>query len=297
MVWLGSVRLIKAEDCGNYYVHDAHGDVKLPDFRMVDANGMNLLVEVKSVAPKNHRRPWRFREKEIEAQERYAVMTGARLLLAHYWSAVNTWTLVDSSVPTRRSGWLTLDLQTAAKASELGLLGDRMIGTRAPLVFRIFTDERTPQRRRIVSQTEQEWQLVLGRSHVYCAGEEVVNKERRRAALFLMLYGGWEEETEPAIEAGGDVHHIDFTYSPIDAEALERDGFAIVGFLSSMYSTLYNAATLTNEGGFRRLRHEPAPGMVGGLFESPSARTSDGMKQSLPLWYFQVEPSLGPLAR
>jgi hypothetical protein len=78
--------------------------LRLPDFRVVTRAGEQLLVEVKNVGPAGIVRPQKLRAADIAAQQRYAQLTGASLLLAHYWAAPNHWTLIDSRVLSARSG-------------------------------------------------------------------------------------------------------------------------------------------------------------------------------------------------
>src|SRR5262249_13611331 len=123
VVGLGAVQLVKEEDVGEFFFDDTGGLVRVPDFRLVLGDGQHLLVEVKSVKPTPVPRPHVMREADVEALRRYADMTGARLLLAHYWSGWNLWTVAADTVFERRDGKLVVDMETALMASELGLLG------------------------------------------------------------------------------------------------------------------------------------------------------------------------------
>ena len=94
-----------------------------------------------------------------------------RLLLAHYWSAANQWTVVDPQVLERRKGKLVLRFETAMMANELGRMGDSMIGTRAPLTLSLITDPQRPQRARQISRTEEELGFTIGRIELSCGGQ------------------------------------------------------------------------------------------------------------------------------
>lgn len=61
----------------------------------------------------------------------------------------------------------------------------------------------------------------------------------------------------------------------------------MVGYLSSMYSMLYNAATLDDEGSVQILRHEPMPGFLAKLI--PPDYWDE--QHDLPLWLFEIHPS------
>src|SRR5947207_1121168 len=51
LVALGSFQLLVEEDEGQLYYDDAEGPVKLPDYRVVNADARQVLVEVKTVPP------------------------------------------------------------------------------------------------------------------------------------------------------------------------------------------------------------------------------------------------------
>src|SRR5690348_17084414 len=91
VVALGAVRLIKTEDSGLFYFDDEDGDMQPPDFRIILRDGTHILVEVKNLDPTS--RKAKVRAKDIDAAEKYAVMTGAKLLYAFFWSCVGMWTL------------------------------------------------------------------------------------------------------------------------------------------------------------------------------------------------------------
>jgi hypothetical protein len=55
LVALGTFQLLVEEDEGQIYYEDAQGPVKLPDYRVVDSDGHQLLVEVKTVPPNPRR--------------------------------------------------------------------------------------------------------------------------------------------------------------------------------------------------------------------------------------------------
>jgi len=137
---LGRVRFLSSEDEGNCYFDDADGSVKPPDFRLVTDNE-HLLVEIKNVSPRETTRRHTMPVLELEGMQRYAEWTHARLTIAHYWSAVNVWTLVDASRLTVSGRRASLSFEEAMRANELGLLGDRMIGTTPPLVLSLYPEE------------------------------------------------------------------------------------------------------------------------------------------------------------
>ena len=141
---LGEVRLLSVEDEGDCYFDDSQGDVMPPDFRLVTTAGDELLIEVKNVAPKDVRRGHSMRLRDVDAHRRYAELTHARLLFAHYWSGVNLWTLVDASRLSVAGTRVRLKLEEAIPMNELGSLGDRHIGTKPPLVLSLYPSDDEP---------------------------------------------------------------------------------------------------------------------------------------------------------
>jgi hypothetical protein len=71
-------------------------------------------------------------------------------------------------------------------------------------------------------------------------------------------------------------------------EIVERQGFAMVGALSSMYSAMFNDITLDDEGAVRRLDHHSEPGELGSLIPADYFERSD---RRLKLWVFHVSPA------
>jgi hypothetical protein len=101
-------------------------------------------VEVKNVGPSGVFRTQGLRVADVEAQRRYADLTGAQLVFAHYWAGINIWTVVDSHVLRREGKYFKLDMSTAMMANEFGLLGDRVVVTSARLVLSLFADQDAP---------------------------------------------------------------------------------------------------------------------------------------------------------
>jgi hypothetical protein len=78
------------------------------------------------------------------------------------------------------------------------------------------------------------------------------------------------------------------TPPPEEREVVEDQGFAMVGVLSSMYSALFNEATLDDSGAVQRLDHHSEPGEFGTLIPSDYPETPG---QCLRLWIFDVQPA------
>ena len=297
IVCLGSIRLIMTEDAGTYYYDEDAGAVKPPDFRVVRSDGQQVLIEVKNVDPHTYKEVV-INERDLKQKQQYADLVATRLLLAHYWSAANHWSVVDPQVLERRKGKLVLRFETAMMANELGLMGDSMIGTRPPLTLSLIADPSQPQRARQISKTEEERGFTIGGVELSCRGRVLTTVREQRIAWFLMLYGHWEVDQDPHFGGGGRLERISFQVTPPifdeeNAKAVRRQGFAIIGNLSEMYSTYYNLMTLTETGEVQRLRHEPDPSVLADLIPS-DYWSSPG--RDLPIWQLVVSPSVGPAA-
>lgn len=288
VVELGGARLIKDEDEGECYSEEG-AMVKLPDYRLVLGDGEMILVEVKNVAPGALEA--KIGLGEVEALERYTELNGARLLFAHYWSQANLWSLVDASVLARESV-ATLKLTDALPANEMGFLGDATIATTPPLALRLQADPEAP---RTLGAEEagghRRATFTIDDVEVLAAGAVLVDDEERRIAQALMQLGGWEVEETASIDENDEVVSVDFTHRPAE----EQPGVPHhqVAPLSSLYSAAFNQATLDEDGAPSRLAVDPESGRMSGLI--PSDYWSKG-ERTLPLWRFELYPSVGPRA-
>lgn len=288
VVELGGVRLLKAEDdeAACWFSEDA--SVKLPDFRAVTGDGEHLVIEVKTVGPA--RTTDRISPAEMDGLRTYADLTGARLVLAHYWSRFNVWTLSDAALYATPAG-AVIELEQAMRANEMGTLGDRSLATAHPLALRLHADQANPRSLDPAGPGEQLASFVIGEVSVLSQDRVLIDPLEARVALFLMYFGGWEVE-QTAQLADGKVTAVDFSFIPVE-EARSGPPPAMVGALSSMYTTFFNFATLDDDGNVSKLRREPTPG---GLAELVPDDYFDNPDRRLPLWRFTLQPSLGPRA-
>jgi len=283
---LGSVRLLTTEDEGECYFEDDEGPIKIPDFRLVTDTDEQLLVEVKGVAPKDAQKPQKIAASELAGMARYAEWTRARLVIAHYWSSPNLWTLVDASVLSRAGDKPLITLPDAIGASELGMLGDKMVGTTPPLVLTLFPDPADPLPTVNAAGTSS-IDFRVGGTEVSCAGRAIENKVEKSIAMGLMFLGGWESSEIPRVTADGQLTQVDYEFRPAEPDPIEQR-FSMLAPLSSMYSTLYSLSTLTEEGGFKTLRREPEPGRLRDIIPRDYW---DEPNRSLPLWVFRLQPN------
>jgi hypothetical protein len=122
IVCLGSIRLITTEDSGSYYYDEGAGAVKPPDFRVVRSDGQQVLIEVKNVDPRTYKEAL-INERDLKQKQQYADLMATRLLLAHYWSAANHWSVVDPQVLERRKGKLCPTLRDRNDGERAGTNG------------------------------------------------------------------------------------------------------------------------------------------------------------------------------
>jgi hypothetical protein len=184
IVGLGGVKLIKTEDVGQFYCEEHDGGLALPDYRIVTATGEHLLVEVKGVPPNAVGKALKVRAKDLDAEQRYADMTSARLLVATYWSWLNVWTMVDATVLERTGNYKVLSFETALVANELALLGDANLGTKPPLQVAFAADLERPRGNDHVRDDQRELNFFIADVELYCDGQRIVDPVERRIAWF-----------------------------------------------------------------------------------------------------------------
>src|SRR5690606_8885581 len=132
VISLGAFKLLKSEDGGRLLPADTF---RAPDFRVVLNDGAHWLIEVKNVyeADPSQQRRRLFSKYDYESLAAYAAAAGAELKVAVFWARWSMWTLVSPDHLIGADGGLELDMQTALRVNELARLGDRVVGTRAPI--------------------------------------------------------------------------------------------------------------------------------------------------------------------
>ena len=284
LVALGHFQLLVEEDEGQLYFDDAEGPVKLPDYRAVDADGGQVLVEVKTVPPDPRQLRHSIAATEVHGLRRYGQLTGAPVTVAHYWSAPNLWTLVDLERMRRRDGRYELELVEAMKFNQMARFGDRSVGTVPPLELRLETEELGE---RAVPDTAT---VVIRNTQFSAGGQPLVDEVEQRIAFLLFRYGGWDVDIPAEVDATGRITSFTLQAAPPEEarEIVEHQGFAMVGALSSMYSAMFNELTLDNAGTVRRLDHHSEPGELGALIPADYFERSD---RRLKLWVLHLQPA------
>lgn len=170
----------------------------------------------------------------------------------------------------------------AIKFNEMVRFGDRTVGTVPPLELRLEVEE-------VGDRVRPDTATVLIKStQLLAAGQPLEDQVERKIAFLLFRYGRWNIETPAEIDATGRITSIAVLAAPPPEaqKEVERQGFAFVGALSSMYSAMFNEITLDDEGAVRQLDHHSDPGELGSLIP---ADYFEGPDRQLKLWVFQLQ--------
>lgn len=284
LVALGNFQLLVEEDEGQLYYDDDAGAVKQPDYRAVDSEGHQLLIEVKTVPPTPRRMRHSIPAAEVHAMHLYGQLTGAPIAIAHYWSSANLWTLVDLDRMRSNGRRYEIELADALKANQMARFGDRTIGTVPPLALRLEVEE-------IAERNEPDAATInVKEAQMFAAGQPITDEVEQRIAFLLFRFGGWPVDRLADLDAQGKLMSFALQAAPPeDTRAIvERQGFAVVGALSSMYSAMFNEITLDDEGSVRRLDHHSEPGELGSLIPVDYFERSD---RRLALWILHLQPA------
>jgi len=283
------VQLVKDEDEGAVFFEDTEGDVRVPDLGVVLGDGTTVLVEVKNVAPGNLTTS--VSVGELSGLRRYGELHGARVLIAFYWSSANAWTLVDLSALEVSGRRAQIGIGEAMVANEMSRVGDALLGTVPPLVFRLLADPSAPAELGPESDGERSVEFTVGAVEISAAGQLLSDPEEIRLAQAMMFFGRWEMSEELDAPAGR-IDSISYAFSP--SERSPGQNFEIIASLSSICSTSYNLATLEEDGSVSRLAREPSPGALGGLV--PADYWS--RDHVLRLWRLHLQPPVtsGPVS-
>ncbi|HUZ87074.1 MAG TPA: hypothetical protein VNF26_08985 [Candidatus Baltobacterales bacterium] len=245
---LGRVQLLKLEDSGDVFVTGP--DLKPPDFRIVTTDGDQMLVEVKNFYHTNETAPFRMRAKDFDELQRYAHLVGVqKLKVAIYWSRWNLWTLVNPSrFEADGPDYRALSLPAALQCNDMGRIGDRIPGTEWPLGLIIYSDPAKPR----TVNPNGEAQFTIGKLEYVVAGRVVTAPAEQRIVMRLMLHGGWPEDARLDVVDGKLISNS-FLYAP-ETQPPEGQQFAMHSPLSSIFSSMFNEATMDADGEITALR-------------------------------------------
>lgn len=236
---LGHVELLKQEDGGNVY--SVESDITPPDYKVILKDGTQFMVEVK-----NHHKieDFTIEENYYNRLKKYARICNTKLKIAIYFSNPKIWVLLPIDTFKKKEDFFSIDIGTAMAKSEMGLIGDYLIGTTPDLELRLLTD--TNEADEIDSNGEAHF--VTRDIKMYCGNNEITDEKEKGIAFYLMRFGDWvEKECEPIIK-DNRLLGIKFIYSPEfeKEQDIINQGFSMIGTLSSMISRMYNENTVNN---------------------------------------------------
>jgi hypothetical protein len=276
VVSLGRIDLIKQEDAGPAWT--AQRGLKIPDYRIVLPDGTRFLAEVKHFHQGGDpTKPHSISRNYLTGLRAYGDLVGCPVKVAVYWSRWNRWTLVPLSA-WEVKGRSSLSMGRAIKADEMGILGDLHVGTRFPLRFRLVAD---PTRRRTLGD-DGEVAFTIGGVELYCGDRRLTGKREQTIAMWLMVYGGWEEGATAEIDS--ELVAVDVIGTPPEDHG---QGFEFVGTLSSLFSSMYLSST-SEADRVTRLGIDVVSGSLGSLIPD------DYESSELPIWRLhQVQEKIG----
>jgi hypothetical protein len=256
LISLDGITMIKDEDGGEFYI-EQDAPLALPDFRVVTRSGEHLLIEVKNVGQRGRPRPQKLRAATVQAQLRYAKLTGARLLYAHYWATTNHWSLIDPQALRPQGNHLILEQGTAMIANELGSLGDRVIVTDSTLTLSLSSAEisAVPVDGPDPLFADLPLPFELGGTKFLCNGMPIVRPDERRVGAFLLWYGGGAATLALEVDEDDRPVRLNITWSSPAGSKSPTVG----SFLSSMFTNRYIMQTKQADGTVALMRHHPDP--------------------------------------
>ena len=271
---MGRCSVVKSEDAGDTYTHSE--DLRVPDYRLVTSAGLQLLVEVKNHRPASPVTNYLVKTDYMNGLRVYAELFGVDLYFAIYWSHMKLWSLVRSDRFDLVDGSYVLSLGEAMKRSDMSLLGDCMLGTKPPLVFRLLSDPECDRR----AEPSGETGFTVGAVELVAGGEVVDDALEKRIAWFLLRYGEWGVSDLPAEVVDGELISMSFEVAPGGRSNPDED-FEFIGFMSQMLSRQYDAMT-ADDNGVNLLTPDCQPEELGVVIPADF----DGKR--LHLWRFDV---------
>jgi len=234
--------IIKQEDSGQIFKMDR--SFKIPDFRLLLNDGQKILVEVKNYY--KTKAPYKIDYDYLNGLIKYAKSFECSLKIAIYWAKWNIWTLVSDSNIKDNGKSYSISLAEAILSNDMNILGDKMLATKPPLKIRVIIDRNT-----LYLNHNKEPKYKIKNIEIYCNSIRIEDAFEKKIAYHLILTGKW-----PLHGPFYDKSNKDFIISEFVFEPLEKDykkGFSTIGFLSSMYSTLYKFGTMNKNGDVYRI--------------------------------------------
>ncbi|MEN6370487.1 MAG: hypothetical protein ABFD64_00585 [Armatimonadota bacterium] len=275
---LGQCSLIKKEDAGEIYVDDM--DVLVPDYRIHLKDNKMFFVEVKNVHASSATFKWSCKAEIIEKLVKYAQIFNTECKIALYWSRWNHWMLFPiDKLHLNGQGKCEISFAEAAKASEMSILGDVMLGTTPPLSIRFQADQTKPR----YVDNDGKCQFTISGIDLYCGSKLIRDSAECQLAFYLILFGDWPIGEPTAHIESSNLSYIELVAAP--EKTVPNQGFEIIGSLSKIISSQYRNLTAEDKQ-LIRLSPSAQPGSLG-IFIPASYKGID-----LKLWQFHVTPSL-----
>ncbi|MBU4284278.1 MAG: DUF2031 domain-containing protein [Nanoarchaeota archaeon] len=278
---LDSVKFIKEEDTQKVY---SELDFKIPDYKIVSKDEEIFLVEVKnftSVASTkniNKHTEYTLTQKYWNQLKIYSELFSIPVKIVIFWRNWELWTLNDldefKSVGVKRK----IKLFEAFSYSKMYKLGDKLIGTKSPLVFRLIMEPKP------LDIDKPSMKVVSKIIDVQMCSEENVirDKEISRFAYLLFWFGKWKQEGPFPVIKDNTFHGMEYIAKPI--EETSRQGFEMIATLSMMYMNMYHLLTYREVGLPNIYPKGELPTIAKIIPENPFDR-------GLPLWIFTMVPS------
>ncbi|MBX3110237.1 MAG: hypothetical protein KF743_13740 [Fimbriimonadaceae bacterium] len=271
---LGKIHVLKGEDAGLLVSGAA---VTPPDYRALLNTGAQMFVEVKNWSPRGVvPKPFRIRSVDVERLQAYSSAFGIELRFAIYWRKPNLWTLTRADDFEQDGDKLQIAFEDAVKRSTMCDLGDFMVGAEPPLSLRLEPEDplQLPEHGNVDFQ--------VGRASLTSAGVEIESEFERQLAWYFMLFGNWTAFRQEPIVQGNEFLGVENQVEPEEWEP--RQGFAFLGFLSSMISNVFRSRT-TKDDRVSLLSPQGDPGTFGICI--PDDYKGDVLK----LWRFHQRPN------
>lgn len=277
---LGKCCLIKQEDGGEACCNE---NITIPDYRIVlDNDKSSFLVEVKNYHREPFHHKFSFTRKYFESVLKYASLVNCPVKFAIYYSKMNMWVLLSPDSFELNKERYIIDLPEALKKNEMLVLGDEWLSTTPPIDIYVVADPSKPAH---YNEKNGETNFTIKNVLCYCAGNLVTSKEEKKLANFFAMHSFWSEtEVLPVVVEEDRLIGIKYRFEP-EGE-YSTNGFDPLGYVSSMISSMYKAATEDN-------------GKVIGVETSREAKSfsifipEDYKSSVLPLWRFRVEANKG----
>ncbi|MBJ9972750.1 hypothetical protein I8254_17275 [Providencia rettgeri] len=236
---LHGCRLIKTEDIGDVIYDD--DEIKLPDYRLILKDGRQVFVEVKNCNHSNPKASYFLTKNYVEKLQRYSEINQIPLFFAIYYRCLRMWTLLPvTSFIERKTKYETCALHSLGN-SEMAMLGDVMIATKPPLIIELVADNT----QEISINDDNYAHFVCGDVKMYCDGEEIIDHNEKNIAFYLMRFGQWEcGEPEAVMTQSNTLQSVRYSFVPQSMEGFEKNGFSILGNLSSMITEAFNEHTV-----------------------------------------------------